>query len=168
MAVKITKAGKLVRPKVGHSRFLTHPEVSWVVCAECLMYHNTSFEDGTGPYPPLHVGCNCTRTPEVDLSFHDYAFWTPDAKLEKPSQPYDRLKKFVRGASVFELERVFGGRTIAALIKSGRLKPEQAVTRMSGVKTLKQVKGDVKSLKDVKVDRRSLAEIRESTEDNEE
>ena len=160
MAVRVTRDGKLVRPGIGHERFLTHPEVSWVVCAECMMYHNTTWPTDDGPMPPLHVGCNCTRTPEVDLSFFDYPFWTQDAEFAKPSKPYEHLRKTIKGRSVYELKRMFGGKTIARLLKAGVIKPEQAVTKTSGIKPLKEVVHDVPGLAMATVRKATLAELK--------
>jgi hypothetical protein len=143
--IHIEKDGKPFAPGIQRERYLSHPEVSWLVCAECLMYHNTVWAPGEGPEPPLHVGCNCQRVPDVDLEFEDYAFWTKDAAFDQPSDPYEFLSGRLKDMTRYEQDRLFG-KTIAKMLRNRVVRVTDVVTPSAGVKPLERVVKDTPGL----------------------
>ena len=77
------------------------------VCNECLSHHARVYPRGSGPQPPLHPGCRCSREfyytsqsdePPPPLPYTDPAWWfindqhdpRPHSK-PSPKDPWDSL-----------------------------------------------------------------------------
>ena len=119
-------------------RYLTHPELVKQVCLECLHYHDTVWEIGLGPEPPLHPMCACTMEPEFDKG--SVLGQDPDGEplVSDPApalQPGEFLARTLSRMPAKRQAKALGP-TKAKLLRSGAITADQLVSRIVGERTV--------------------------------